>query len=287
MSKNRSNSVLGSGNTNTLPKKQEGGKKRWALTLFYENEKEYKDLISSFSSNNFKYIIGREICPTTKKKHLQIYIESPKKIRFTALKKLNDKLHIEEAKGNRESNINYCSKEGNFETNFKFKVPVKILKDEELRPFQISLLKIILGDVFNHKIHWLYDPKGQCGKTAFLKYCNVKYNIPFCYGGKCSDIINIAFNNRQYLEYTDKPCFIFNICRDTEDDNYKGDIISYSALEQLSDGMIANNKYEGWCGSFNDPHILVFSNDKPKLSKLSKGRFILYTINENYELIKL
>lgn len=62
------------------------------------------------------YIYGREVCPETKRKHLQGYIELTKSCRFKGLKKIlgDDKAHIEKARGTDAQNIIYCHKEQDF-----------------------------------------------------------------------------------------------------------------------------------------------------------------------------
>nr|WAE42750.1 MAG: replication associated protein [Cressdnaviricota sp.] len=62
-------------------------------------------------------VVGKEVAPETGRKHLQIYVELTKKVRFTAVKKLIacNEAHIEPCGGTQEENIKYCCKEGNFQ----------------------------------------------------------------------------------------------------------------------------------------------------------------------------
>lgn len=65
----------------------------------------------------FQYIIyGKEICPTTKKKHLQGYCYFKNAKSMSAVKKIfkDNAIHLEPAKGSVAQNIKYCSKEGDF-----------------------------------------------------------------------------------------------------------------------------------------------------------------------------
>lgn len=275
--KNRSNSseiVLG----NTEPK-QSAPAKRWAFTLNNWNEKEYSDIINYFSSNSSKFIIGKEVGENNTP-HLQGYMEFINKIRLTAIKKIPgfERSHLEVAKGNREENINYCSKNGNYNTNFAIKRPVKIITN--LLPFQESIRKMACSEPIEGKIIWIYDERGQTGKTQFLRYMNIKYGVPFAYGGKCNDIINLAFNNKSYLESAEFPTFIYNFGRETQNDK-----ISYNSMEQLADGAIANTKFEANCFVFNQPNVIVLANCLPLLHKLTVSRWIIKTINLNNELI--
>ena len=117
MSSNSSNSSTEGGNTKPPPK-QAAAKKRYCFTLNNYTEDEYNDLISFFSSNSSnKYIIGKERGELNDTPHLQMYCQFSKKIRFTALKKINDRLHIEPCRGTHAQNMLYCAKEGDFISN--------------------------------------------------------------------------------------------------------------------------------------------------------------------------
>lgn len=57
---------------------------------------------------------GREVCPSSGKKHLQGYIYFKNAKSFKAVQKLLSPRHIEYAQGNTEQNVTYCSKEKDF-----------------------------------------------------------------------------------------------------------------------------------------------------------------------------
>lgn len=84
----------------------------WCWTLHNATEAEEKTL----SNIECKYICwGREICPKTKREHLQgfTYFNSAKT--FNGVKKLfPNRSHIERCAGNAKQNIEYCSKDGKF-----------------------------------------------------------------------------------------------------------------------------------------------------------------------------
>ena len=76
------------------------------LKIYYHN----KDLI--------RYLfIGKEICPSTGKTHLQGYIQMYSQCRATAIQKIfNVKFHINKCLGSVEQNIKYCGKDRDWET---------------------------------------------------------------------------------------------------------------------------------------------------------------------------
>lgn len=72
------------------------------LKIYYNN----KDLI--------RYLfVGKEICPKTKKLHLQGYIQMFTQCRAVFVQKMfNEKFHIGKCRGTVEQNIKYCGKDG-------------------------------------------------------------------------------------------------------------------------------------------------------------------------------
>lgn len=59
-------------------------------------------------------IIGREICPTTGRKHLQGYLYFKNQRTVSSIIKLLSPRHVECARGTPQENITYCSKGGDF-----------------------------------------------------------------------------------------------------------------------------------------------------------------------------
>lgn len=61
-------------------------------------------------------VFGQEVTPTTGRRHLQGYVSFKNPRSGDSVKKdINDKVHLEVAKGNAEQNRTYCTKEGKFE----------------------------------------------------------------------------------------------------------------------------------------------------------------------------
>ena len=83
----------------------------WCLTWNNYSEGDVEFLKEAVE---YKYLVigrekGRKGTP-----HLQIYFQLAKRQRFSALKKLFPKCHIEAAKGKPEQNVEYCKKQGDF-----------------------------------------------------------------------------------------------------------------------------------------------------------------------------
>jgi len=280
MSKKSSNSSSGEGNNRTSPRGQISPAIGWCFTFNnYTNEivLKFQEIIEKKCRVGFfNKEVGESGTP-----HLQGYIEFKTKSR--PLNLFPDGAHWAKAKGNQDQNFKYCSKEchnGEMTYSYGFKPIVKVKVITELRPFQITLEEMLLGPVNEGKVIWVYDPTGQCGKTEFLRYMYIKHGMPFSYGGKASDIVNLVFNHKDYLMRDNRAVMIYNFGRDTDSEK-----ISYKSMEQISDGCISNTKFETGCFVCNKPHVLVLANCLPKETALTSSRWMLKTINNEMELV--
>jgi hypothetical protein len=203
-------------------------------------------------------MFGREVCPTTGKKHLQGFLHLKKPMRNTELK-LPMNPHLEPCKGDEASNTKYCSKEGDF---FKYGFP-KPIKTIIPRPWQQRILDLTLEEADDRTIHWYWESTGRVGKSVFCKYMVMNHNAAFCYGGKYADLINLIYMTDMDICNT----VIFDIPRPDKNK------INYSALESIKNGLVCNTKFETGYKAFNSPHVIVFSNYPPDETKMSQDRW--------------
>lgn len=272
-SSNSSNSSSGVGNTKP-PRKQISPAKNWSFTVFNLDEDNINNIISTFDSSNSSYILAKEICPETKREHLQCYCEFSKKCRPKNLFN-DDTIHWEKSKGNRESNLNYCSKDGNIiKTNFKMRKPVKILKKEQLYNWQINILDIIKDEPDDRTIYWFYGKNGNNGKTTFCKYLVVEHGA-IILSGKSADMKNAIVELDKQNGYTPE-LIVCNIPK-SFDSNY----LSYTGLEEIKDMLFYSGKYEGGMICGNPPHLIIFSNELPDVNKVSIDRWKIFNIEKN------
>lgn len=247
----------------------------WVFTFY--NYLEIENNIKNWLiSNCKKAVYGHEICPTTNRPHLQGYFELKRKRRLTEIQ--NKPLtwsYLAPCYADDFANCKYCTKDGNdiFHHPFKRK-PVKII--EELRPFQKHLLHILINEPNDRTILWIYDKNGKAGKTQFCKYLIHHYNACYITSGKQGDVLNLVFN---HLQNADAEIICLNLPRD----NPK---IDYNVLEQIKDGLICNTKYETGTILINSPHLIIFSNELPKIEKMTPDRWDVRTIDENFNLIQ-
>lgn len=123
------NSLLG----NTITQQA----REYQLTLNNWTENEYTKLKSYIVTKDF-WILGKEIGKECGTPHIHIYIKHKTGIRWTTLKKLNSRLHIEKCKGDLYDNYKYCSKDGDFETNIKQEDLDKYIQKRKLKGLTLA-----------------------------------------------------------------------------------------------------------------------------------------------------
>ncbi|QBX89268.1 replication associated protein [Apis mellifera virus-6] len=262
------------GNTKQLPTNRINASKRWSFTFFEENGSNgYNILEEELKKIGCDYILGKETCPNTGKKHIQGYVEFNSKIRPLENKTLKSlKIHWEKSNGDRQSNINYCSKEGNFFSTFFVKRPlIDPLKGKTLRPFQQKIVDLV-NEFNDRKIYWFWDENGNTGKTSIAKHLCINYpNKILFVSGKSNDI---KYAVKEFCSNPNNDLYmcIFYFTRTVED------FISYEAIESIKDGILFGGKYESGMCVFNNPQIICLANFEPNKDTLSLDRWNIVNI---------
>lgn len=245
---------------------------KWCFTLNNWSKEELCAILKFFrDSCNFS-IMGEEIGEQGTK-HLQGYFEIKTKKRLGWIKNnVNTRLHLEKAKGNKQQNIEYCSKEGgNIYIDGRLKRTPNVLTYDKLYDWQKEVADICDDqdsfDKYERSIFWYWDEAGNKGKTALAKYL-VKNHGAIAMNGKASDCkCAIAKMVEEKGQGPDVVCF--TIPRDKEG------YVSYSVLEEIKDGLIFSGKYESKSLLIASPLIFVFANFHPDENKCSKDRWII------------
>lgn len=262
----------------------EGMAKNWCFTV-YCNDKYTLDeieiqMIQKIQHKKLTYVFGREICPDTKRPHLQCYISFAVKQRLkTLLGNIYkyDTWHKAVCKGDEKDNYRYCTKEGNFKTNIKMPKSIGALKKKEIELYgwQLEAMEHIKSCAQEQRrILWIFDRQGNSGKNVMCEYLVAEYGAVIM--GGCDRHIK-----SQVMDNLDCELFIINVTRD-------GGGVSYSAIEAVRDGLFASyfgTKNNGMVRLKHYPVIVVFSNDVPDTSKFSKDRWFINEINSLKQLV--
>lgn len=234
---------------------------------------EEQDSLRNWMSQKTQYFVfGREV-GNEKTPHLQGYFEVKNAVRFETLKELNARAHWEVAKGNRKSNQDYCTKDGDYECSIEVRCLNDILKQEMLdeyknvvwKPWQAEILKIVESEPDIRTINWYWEETGNVGKTFLCNYICAKYDIIICDGKKDNvfNQVNIMINEKKLRP----KGIILDIPRTSYD------YVNYGVIEKLKDRVIYSGKYEG--GQIFLPRMFVvcFANERPHEDALSKDRW--------------
>lgn len=141
----------------------------------------------------------------------------------------------------------------------------KLIDNHKIEMLTYTQLKMIkaLNDQTDREISWIYDEKGNNGKTWLSKYLVAHKNAAYYSNCKTADIA---------LAYNYEPIVVFDFSRSLEDH------VNYNIIECMKNGMLFSNKYNSKLKIFDTPKIIVMANFYPDISKLSNDRWNIITL---------
>jgi len=258
----KSRQVGEEGNTGLLP--QPTRKTFYTFTLYWKTENEIEEANRQLEAICKKFMYGREICPITKRNHLQGFLHLKKPMRITEIK-IICKPHLEACHGNEEQNIKYCSKD-NLIYKWGFPKPLKLITPDKV--WQIKILEILKTDPDDRKVYWFWSQNGGVGKSQFCKYLLATTKCVFIDEGKKADIMYSIMEAD--MDVTN--LVLFDIPRDN------GNKVSYKSIESIKNGVVYSPKYESKHKLFNSPHVICFANKEPEFECMSNDRWIVEEI---------
>lgn len=230
-------------------------------------------LVEKFTTMDLSYIFAEEVGGEGETPHLQGYILSEFKIRPMEKLKLDPKIHWESARGTKDENRRYCSKEGGnmfYSPDCKPIRPLKLIT--EFKPWQRGVVDLVSKPCDEDRlIHWYYDEAGSIGKTVLCKYLSAKHGAVLVQGAR-RHILATAFAHETDI-------YIVAVPRAPDplegEKRRPGPAVSYDALESLKDGYYHSGFGTEATGMVvrNSPHVLVFANDPPDTSRLTANRW--------------
>jgi len=139
--------------------------------------------------------------------------------------------------------------------------PVSLPFDLNLREWQSTLWARLNRPVEERLIIFIVDRVGNAGKSYFCNHYCIKHdNAQLVIPGRK---IDMAY-------WLDENCrvFLFDCPRAKN-----GEYIQYDFLEEVKNGKVFSSKFESRIKSFATPHVCVFMNEHPDMSKLSEDRY--------------
>ena len=253
------------GNTDILKsgKKKQGNQcYHWCFTLNNYTTEDIDELYFLFNYICIKWIFGEEVSESGTP-HLQGMITLKTKKRLSNMKNYNMKIHWE-ASRNIIASYKYCEKDGKVHANFTNNFFFDQFRGVIWKPFQLKVLKTVTSLPNDRTVNWIWDDKGNIGKSFLCKYLVGKYNA-LLVGGKKSDIFHQVAKRCE--EEINIGIVLIDIPRCAMSN------VSYGAIESLKNGCIFSGKYEGGQYLFASPHVFVFANKPPDLSMMSRDRW--------------
>lgn len=248
-------------------------KRGWSLTVNNFTEED----IASFKARERigdKVIAGIE-CGTQGTQHIQGYISFENARSFDQVKAMFPTAHIEPVK-NANAMITYCKKDGNLVCggNTLADKMASFLtdryKDITWRPWQQDIIDIIDTTPDDRTVHWFYEDIGNTGKSFLARFIHWKYPSMICEGKKV-DIFN---GFKSYLEeHKDYP----QVCL-LDIPRCNSGFISWSAIEEIKNGLFYSGKYEGGVIELLPLHVICFANFMPPEDMLSQDRWRIVRI---------
>ena len=147
----------------------------------------------------------------------------------------------------------------------------------ELYPWQKQVVAIAKGPPEFRKIHFIYDPIGDAGKSIFaewMEYHDLAEDVP---------TFTLMEDLLQFVSSCcfGKKCYMIDMPRGMKKERLSG---FYSGIEVLKNGRVYDKRHKGMKRRMNRPHIIVYSNCLPNLKLLSADRWVIWQMMPNHSL---
>ncbi len=299
--------------TNTVEVKRS---RNYLFTDFKNLTNEYWHELYSANKYTIRFLFGgHEECPTTKKKHIQGWIQFEKPQRFTAVKKILKGANFRVCKGTEQHNMDYCAKSGD---TFKYgEYQVQGMKQGISSAYQMLKDGADMLDVAEKfpgmylKYHNAFDKVARMyrqrqAKDSLKDWAQSK-KLKKWQKEALQELKNQS--DREVLWIVGRSgnegkSFLAKHIIGTDNAFYvrngkSGDIaysyeyqktvvfdfvrsqeerINYGIIEAFKDGMLFSPKYESITKIFKPTKVIVFSNFHPNKSELSADRWNIMEI---------
>ncbi len=253
------------GNTRKPPAKRPLRDRNWCFTLNNHSTQDIEFLCNYFSGIVGCRFVFQEELSTSGTPHLQGTVAFANARSFQSMKSMHAKWHVEKCKSLKDS-IVYCTKletrKGRvYHYGFGLKITVDPMNLVKWKYWQRGLQRLILADPHPRKIIWIWDAKGNTGKTTFAKHLVMSHGALYV-SGKATDI------KFAIAEMPQPPRIVIIDCPRTSQG-----YISYDAIESVKNGIFFSGKYKGRMYYEDIPHVIVLANYAPNRAALSEDRW--------------
>lgn len=143
-----------------------------------------------------------------------------------------------------------------------------------LSPWQARLDQLLMHTPDSRTVNFYVDAIGNSGKSWYAKYYFQIHGdkVVLLQPGKRADMGYIFY--KATLQANRRVVFVD--CKRSE-----AELLDYRFLESLKDGWMQNGKYCSTTFHFEVPHVVVFMNEHPDMTKLSSDRYSVYSIRRS------
>ena len=270
----------------TKKRKRDPRSRSFLFTLYYEKYNMTVDTAKEYIfglqfGKKDKIVFQLETCPTTGRKHMQVWIYYDIAIELKeAKKRINptekEEVHIEIAHGKPAQCITYHTKDASRNEGPWFvNVPVPrepiVLKYEQLVEWQRTLVDELREQQDDRLVYWIYDGVGGAGKS------NLQHHMrEYMYATEIGQSLNdAAFSLVAYQEKNGFwPQIVYiNLAKEE-------DMKNYSTIEKIKDGSFFSGKYESCSVFMPFPHLVVFANCLPQVQRLTWDRWEIWDLDK-------
>lgn len=140
-------------------------------------------------------------------------------------------------------------------------------------PWQREVIRMIKAEPDDRSIIWIYNASGNVGKSKLCKWLRWGELATRIGLGTATQIKTSA------IEKGAHRCYIVDLPRVRGSDETQAAL--FSALEDIKNGWVESSMYGKSAELLMEPpHVVVFSNDMPKLSYASLDRWKVFTIDD-------
>lgn len=147
----------------------------------------------------------------------------------------------------------------------------KEFESASLRPWQQVLVEIVKEDPNPRAIHWIWEDKGNVGKSWMTKYLAAMYKACVLTADRKSDMAYLYSKNPSKV-------VVFDLSRTAapkEDQKWDRVDAAYSLAEDLKNGMVVSTKYDSTNILTRGCHVIFFANFEPDMTKWSRDRYFI------------
>ena len=149
---------------------------------------------------------------------------------------------------------------------------IKEFQAKEMHGWQKGLINMISVED-DRSIIFIYDTKGNSGKSIFAEYLEYKqlaFKLPMM--RSFEDIMQFGYY------FPDQKCYLIDMPRAMKKDKLSE---FYSGIECLKNGLVWGKRYTAKKRRMDRPQIVVFSNSLPAWDFMSPDRWSCWLMTDN------